>query len=66
MTRFLFILVQIFALGIGSLRCAEAEIYYVDNVNGSDANSGTSQTKAWNSISKVNDAAFQPGRFCLI
>lgn len=35
--------------------------YYVDSNRGSDSNDGTSQDKAWKSISRVNDTDFQPG-----
>jgi hypothetical protein len=35
--------------------------YYVDNVNGSDTNNGTSPSTAWKNISKVNSVTFLPG-----
>jgi hypothetical protein len=35
--------------------------FYVDNVSGSDSNSGTSSTAPWKSLGKVNSIAFQPG-----
>ena len=35
--------------------------YYVDASNGNDSNSGTSQSTAWKTISKVNSMSFQPG-----
>ena len=38
-----------------------AATYYVDATLGSDANSGTSASSPWNSISKVNAARFNPG-----
>jgi parallel beta-helix repeat protein len=38
-----------------------ATIYYVDDVAGDDLNPGTSQDKAWKTISKVNNASFSPG-----
>ncbi len=38
-----------------------AATYYVDSNSGNDANSGTSVTSAWNFISKVNAASFNPG-----
>lgn len=35
--------------------------YYVDAVNGSDDNAGTSEDKAWKSLDKVNVTVFNPG-----
>jgi hypothetical protein len=35
--------------------------FYVDNVSGSDSNSGTSSTAPWKSLTKVNGASFQAG-----
>ena len=35
--------------------------YYVDSVNGSDSNSGTSTTKPWKSLASVQSRQFQPG-----
>jgi hypothetical protein len=35
--------------------------FYVDNVSGSDSNSGTSSTAPWKSLAKVNAATFHPG-----
>ncbi|MFC4775727.1 right-handed parallel beta-helix repeat-containing protein [Paenibacillus sp. GCM10023252] len=40
---------------------AAGTIYYVDSVNGNDGFSGTSQTAAWKTLSKVNATTFQPG-----
>lgn len=39
----------------------QAATYYVDSTHGSDANSGTSAGLAWQTLAKVNAAAFQPG-----
>lgn len=36
-------------------------VYYVDQINGDDANSGKSRRKAWATISKVNESVFQAG-----
>ncbi|HZK71858.1 MAG TPA: right-handed parallel beta-helix repeat-containing protein, partial [Clostridia bacterium] len=38
--------------------------YYIAN-NGNDANSGTSTSSAWKTISKVNNSIFQPGDYIL-
>ncbi len=38
-----------------------AATYYVDSVNGSDTNNGTSISAPWKTISKVNDATLNPG-----
>jgi hypothetical protein len=35
--------------------------FYVDNVGGSDSNSGTSSSAPWKSLGKVNSTNFQPG-----
>ena len=35
--------------------------FYIDNVAGSDSNSGTSSSAPWKSLTKVNGTAFQPG-----
>jgi hypothetical protein len=37
--------------------------YYIDGVNGSDENSGTSESSPWKSISKVSSMTFQPGDY---
>ena len=38
-----------------------ASTYYVDAANGNDNNDGTSPSKAWRSIAKVNQSDFLPG-----
>lgn len=35
--------------------------YYVDSASGSDSNSGTSESAAWNSLDKVSQTNFLPG-----
>ncbi|MWV43964.1 hypothetical protein GRF59_09990 [Paenibacillus sp. HJL G12] len=40
---------------------ASAATYYVDSVSGNDANSGTGETAAWKTLTKVNGVTFQPG-----
>ena len=35
--------------------------YYVDSINGSDANSGTSEASPWQTLALVNARSFQPG-----
>ncbi len=35
--------------------------YYVDASSGSNSNTGTSETKAWQTLSKVNEMKFNPG-----
>jgi parallel beta-helix repeat protein len=37
------------------------QTYYVDSVNGSDANNGTSVSTAWQTVAKVNATALNPG-----
>jgi uncharacterized protein YjdB len=36
-------------------------VYYVDSLVGNDANAGTSPSKAWETLEKLNDTTFQPG-----
>lgn len=55
---------KLIAAGILALFCAVsllAENYYVDAVNGSDTNAGTSPENAWKTVRKVNEFDFQPG-----
>lgn len=40
---------------------AAGTTYYVDSVNGSDADSGMSSSTAWQTLSKVNATTFNPG-----
>jgi len=40
---------------------AAGNTYYVDSVNGSDANPGTSEDQAWQTLEKVMEQDFQPG-----
>jgi len=40
---------------------AQARTFYVDAQKGNDANAGTTPSKAWNSLQKVNETIFQPG-----
>ena len=51
--------------GLTSLRLtpalASGTNYYVDSVNGSDSNSGTSLASPWQSLSPLNSRSFNPG-----
>lgn len=38
-----------------------AATYYVDSASGRDANPGSSPSRAWQSLSKINSTTFQPG-----
>lgn len=40
--------------------------YYVDSVNGNDANNGTSLSTAWHSLAKVDSSKFSPGDSVLL
>lgn len=40
--------------------CSHSRVYYVDQVNGNDANNGLSARKAWATLSKVNQTKFLP------
>lgn len=50
----------VFSILVVSSSCWAAT-YYVDNVNGTDSNSGTSMSSPWKTIAKVNGSSFQPG-----
>jgi hypothetical protein len=54
-------LMAVLLMILGCVETPHAASYYVDNANGSDANSGTSASAAWQSLSKVNGVTFQPG-----
>ena len=47
--------------GEEATQIAENTIYYVDNINGNDANDGNTEESAWKTIDKVNNTIFQPG-----
>ena len=44
-----------------AVRAVTAADYYIDNVHGSDANSGLFPDAAWSSIAKANEFQFAPG-----
>ena len=46
---------------LSMLGISDAATYYVDSAGGNDANSGTSENSAWQSIEKVNATTFSPG-----
>ncbi len=46
---------------LGMITLAPAVTYYVDAMNGSDANSGLTPAGAWQSLAQVNATTFQPG-----
>ena len=46
---------------LSMLGISDAATYYVDSAGGDDANSGTSENSAWQSIEKVNATTFSPG-----
>ena len=45
----------------GNMGFTQKRNYYLDAVNGSDSNSGKTVKKAWKSLDKVSNFAFQPG-----
>ncbi|MCX5632678.1 MAG: hypothetical protein NTW93_03250 [Phycisphaerae bacterium] len=53
-----YVILAVFALAAAQL---QAVTYYVDSVNGNDANSGTSQGNAWKTLAKVNTKTFAAG-----
>ncbi|NTV30875.1 hypothetical protein HGA91_02755 [candidate division WWE3 bacterium] len=40
---------------------AAGTTYYVDSVSGNDANSGTTESTAWKTLTAINSRSFQPG-----
>ena len=53
--------IMMIAMLLSMLGISDAATYYVDSAGGNDANSGTSQNNAWQSIEKVNATTFSPG-----
>ena len=56
----------IFIIGIIPIKTVKAEVilgttYYVDYSMGNDENEGTSESKAWKTLEKVNSQIFEPG-----
>jgi enterochelin esterase family protein len=45
----------------GPINSSPETAYYIDSVNGSDDNSGTSKNSPWQSLAIVSDMTFQPG-----
>lgn len=58
---FIVTLCMIASIGLPSSVSAAGTTYYVDSVNGNDANTGTSTLAAWKTLSKVNATVFNPG-----
>ena len=46
---------------VAATATATAKTYYLDAVNGSDSNAGTSPAGAWRSVGRASQATFQPG-----
>lgn len=59
--QFIIIVVSLLAGWLAIPARAQSQIYYVDAVAGLDSNAGTSPDQAWQTVTKVNAAAFQPG-----
>ncbi|WP_219825775.1 hypothetical protein [Nonomuraea typhae] len=53
-------------IGATSAAAAAAPVYYVDDVNGDDANNGTSAATAWRSLAKASSATLVPGAKLLL
>lgn len=64
----LFYLLVFFVLAVPCLPApaAHAVTYYVDATSGNDLNSGTSATRAWATLAKVNATTFSPGDSVLL
>ncbi|GFZ98346.1 hypothetical protein GCM10008018_50750 [Paenibacillus marchantiophytorum] len=55
------LLLSLMIAWLPSRASAAGTSYYVDSINGSDSNSGTSTSAAWQSLAKINSTTFQPG-----
>ncbi|MBD2866970.1 galactose-binding domain-containing protein [Paenibacillus arenilitoris] len=60
---YLLLVIAVMAAGIGPMgaQAATGTTYYVDDVDGNDANAGTSPAAAWKSLEQLNATTFQPG-----
>lgn len=56
----------IFLLGLNLVSSLPAASYYVDSLNGSDANTGVSSSSAWQTIQRVNQTPHAPGDSILL
>jgi hypothetical protein len=56
-----FFLIAVVFLLLINLKYSYATDYYIDSVDGLDANNGLSTTRAWKNISKVNGLSLAPG-----
>jgi hypothetical protein len=64
--KFIFFVVTVFLFNVFAIAAplsvyATNVTYYVDSVNGSDSNNGTSTSTAWRTLSKVNSTTFSAG-----
>ena len=41
--------------------CSSTECYYMDSITGDDSNSGTSPSRAWKTLDRLNQQVFKPG-----
>jgi PKD repeat protein len=48
-------------VNVGNHASGSGTTYYVDAINGSDANNGLAPEKAWKTINKVNNSIYMPG-----
>ena len=59
------LVVIVMAAGLAGLQVSAAHAngtnYYVDSVNGSDSNSGTSSAAPWKTLANINSRSFNPG-----
>src|SRR5437879_2877985 len=53
--------VSIVLIGLYMISSLAAATYYVDSVDGRDVNDGFGPSSAWQTIQRVNQAAFAPG-----
>ena len=53
-------------MALGLLHSAAAAVYYVDRTGGADANSGTAEMEAWQSLARTRQTRLVPGDFVLL
>lgn len=48
-------------VGCFLIACSSTECYYMDSIAGDDSNSGTSPSRAWKTLDRLNKQEFKPG-----
>lgn len=59
MKEFYIYMLLLFGWCLGA--CSFSECYYMDSITGDDSNSGTSPSRAWKTLDRLNKQEFKPG-----